>query len=578
MARSSRCPPDRAVPEVICAARARPKFLGLAFPRAASIFGRVKAVEYLSRKSRATLLAAGLLVVAYLGGMDYATGTTALTLFYLIPICFVAWFAGRVSGVIAALASASAWYFVKHLPPSVVDNEAKLFWSYVQRFGTYLATGLLTAELAERKRVEEALRKAHEGLEVRVQARTVELGLANASLRSEVEERRRAEAKLQQLNETLEERVARRSADAEQRAAALARSENALRRQSGILQSVLNSMGDGVLVADARGDILLYNPAAERFMLAALGKVSPPDWLARFEAVFQEAPPAHARDAHPLLRAIRGEVVTGMEFFMRGAADGEGLWFSATGRPLVDEAARVQGGVLVLSDITPRKMMEKQIAEISEREQRRIGQDLHDGLCQHLVSVAFAGELLRKDLERRNLGEAAQAEAIVEMVNEGISEARHLARGLYPVRLEVDGLASALEELVAGTEARSGITCRFSCQEPVCIFDAVAGTNLYRIAQEAVNNAVKHSGCRTISVGLEAVDDEVTLTVRDDGTGLPELAESRTGMGLFIMQHRAKMIGAALETRRGAGGGAIIICSFHNENEVEKEHVHTSAN
>ena len=113
----------------------------------------------------------------------------------------------------------------------------------------------------------------------------------------------------------------------------------------------------------------------------------------------------------------------------------------ATGRPLIDEkGGKVQGGVVVLSDITSRKLLEKQIAEISDREQRRIGQDLHDSLCQHMVSVAFAGELLREKLARQQLAEAAQAEAIVEMVNEGISEARSLARGLYPVRLEVDGL------------------------------------------------------------------------------------------------------------------------------------------
>ncbi len=111
---------------------------------------------------------------------------------------------------------------------------------------------------------------------------------------------------------------------------------------------------------------------------------------------------------------------------------------------------------MVLSDITSRKLMEKQITDISDREQRRIGQDLHDSLCQHLVSVAFAGELLRENLARQTVPEATQAEAIVEMVNEAISEARNLARGLYPVRLEVDGLASALEELAASVQARDG--------------------------------------------------------------------------------------------------------------------------
>jgi signal transduction histidine kinase len=228
--------------------------------------------------------------------------------------------------------------------------------------------------------------------------------------------------------------------------------------------------------------------------------------------------------------------------------------------------------VVVISDITSRKRLEKQITDISDREQRRIGQDLHDSLCQHLVSIAFAGELLRENLARQAAAETAQAEAILEMVNEGITEARNLARGLYPVRLELDGLASALEELAGSVQARTGITCRFSCHEPVCIYDEVAGSNLYRIAQEAINNAVKHGNCGDISIGLGAVDEEVTLTIQDDGVGLPDPVDSRSGMGLSIMNYRAGLIGASLEIRRGAVGGTIVICSFHNEEALEHEH------
>jgi signal transduction histidine kinase len=184
--------------------------------------------------------------------------------------------------------------------------------------------------------------------------------------------------------------------------------------------------------------------------------------------------------------------------------------------------------------------------------------------------------MLRENLSRQRLAEAAQAEAIVEMVNDGISEARDLARGLYPVRLEVDGLASALEELAAGTQSRTGLTCRFTCDAPVCIFDEVAGSNLYRIAQEAVNNAVKHGECNTISIGLGAVEEEVTLTVKDDGVGFVGDGGYRGGMGLSIMNYRAKMIGASLDIRPGAGGGTIVICSFHNEDVVERQHAHSN--
>jgi two-component system, LuxR family, sensor kinase FixL len=139
------------------------------------------------------------------------------------------------------------------------------------------------------------------------------------------------------------------------------------------------------------------------------------------------------------------------------------------------------------------------------------------------------------------------------------------------VRLEVEGLASALEELAETTQMRNNVSCQFSCEEQILIHDTVAGNNLYRIAQEAINNALKHGHCKNISIGLGAVDDEVILTVKDDGVGFPEGMEQSTGMGLHIMNYRAKMIGASLDIRRGVGGGTIVICSFHNERPAAKE-------
>jgi signal transduction histidine kinase len=524
------------------------------------------------------VLIMGVVVVGYIGMMDYVTGPVALLVFYLIPVCFVAWFAGRAPGLVTAFAAASAWGIVKILSPDAIDGYVKLLWNVVMRFGVFGVSSILTAEVAERNQIEGALRRAHRSLEARVAERTMELARTNAALEKEVLERTRVQANLKLLNEILEERVAERSAAAEQRASELAYSENALRQQKGILQSMLNSMGDGVIVADAHGEILLCNPACERFMRAGMGVVSAEKWMSEIEHYFFETMIDHSPSSHPLLRAIRGEIINGAEFFLRGPEeDSEGIWLTATGRPLLDEKGKGQGGVVVLSDITARKSLEKQIAEISDREQRRIGQDLHDGLCQHLVSIAFAGELLREKLERRQLAEAAQAEAIVELVNEGISEARNLARGLYPVRLEVDGLSSALEELASRTQERTGIICRFTCDAPVLIFDEVAGSNLYRITQEAMNNAVKHAECQTISIGLGAVEEEVTLTIKDDGAGFT-VSESPGGggMGLLIMKYRAKMIGASLDIRPGYGGGTVVICSFHNEDVVENKHVHST--
>ncbi|MGP8199693.1 MAG: ATP-binding protein [Limisphaerales bacterium] len=487
----------------------------------------MKTFEYLNRKSHTTLIVTGLVMVIYIGELDYVTGPmVALMDFYLIPIIFVAWFVGRWAGVFVAMVSVLIWCGAKIIDPGSIVKPWLLVWNTLQRLGLYASVGLLTSEVAERKHVEQALRQAQEGLETRARE--------------------------------------------------LAGSESALRQQSSILQSILNSMGDGVIVADASANILLLNPAAERLIRAGLGtgeQGKQDEQAERHQTYLPQSLRTRASKEHPLLRAIRGETIDGAEVFLHPSGASDGLWLTVTGRPLVDEQGRVQGGVVVYTDISPRKLMEKQIAEISDREQRRIGQDLHDNLCQHMVSIAFAAELLRDKLARKELPEATQAETIAEMVSEGISQARNLARGLYPVRLEVDGLTSALEELAAGAQARNNIACHFACDEQVLIHDEVAGSNLYRIAQEAVNNAVKHSRCKNISIGLGAVEDEVTLTVKDDGIGFPETLDAGGGMGLHIMNYRANMIGAFLDIRRGAGGGTIVICSFHNQSIPKNERI-----
>lgn len=525
----------------------------------------MKVVEYLNQRSRVTLFLMGLVPMIYIGEVDYIKGPmVALMIFYLIPICFVAWFVGRWAVFFIAFLSCAIWFAAKYLDPDSIDNHPLLAWNALQLLGAFTLSGVLTSEVAQRKKVEQALRRAQEELETRVRERTQELAQTNEALQKEVLERTEAQQKLRLLNDTLEQRVAERTAAARERAQELACSEAALRQQTSILQSILDSMGDGVIVTDALGKILLLNPAAKHLIEAGLGTTTPGQAGTLCHSYLPETFVAYPNREHPLARAIRGEIVDGVEIFLRKSDSFEGVWLSATGRPLVDVQGRIQGGVVVYTDMSARKLMEKQVAEISDREQRRIGQDLHDSLCQHLVSIGFAAELLRDQLARHQLAEAGQAEVIADMVNEGVSQARHLARGLYPVRLELDGLASALEEFAETIQARGQVACHFSCEDQVLIYDEVAGNNLYRIAQEAINNAVKHARCRHISIALGAVDDEVILTVKDDGIGFIADRPSASGMGLHIMNYRARMISASLDIRRGTDGGTVVLCSFHN--------------
>ena len=220
--------------------------------------------------------------------------------------------------------------------------------------------------------------------------------------------------------------------------------------------------------------------------------------------------------------------------------------------------------LMAAKDLTERKRLEKQILEISEQEQERIGQDLHDGLCQLLSGIKFKTTLLEQKLADRGLAEAREASALERLLNTAIDQARSIARGLHPVDLEARGLSSALEELAATVSSVYGISCLCERGKPVLVHDHVAARHLYRIAQEAMANAIKHGQATRVRLRLTAPGDRLVLTVRDNGTGLPSQPKGRRGMGLPLMHYRARTIGAALTVRPNPAGGAVVTCSLRN--------------
>jgi len=232
--------------------------------------------------------------------------------------------------------------------------------------------------------------------------------------------------------------------------------------------------------------------------------------------------------------------------------------------------ARVQQRTAALTDeMAERERIERELLEISEREQRRIGHDLHDSLGQHLTGVALAGQVLEEKLATRGLPEAADANKVVELVEEGIALTRKLAKGLHPIEIEADGLMQALEELVAISSDLFKVRCRFECDSPVLIRDTAISGHLYRIAQEAISNAVKHGKARNIDVQLEALDDGIAMRVKDDGIGLPDSLPKTAGIGLRIMAHRASIIGATFQARRGDSGGTTVSVLLHKPNSTK---------
>lgn len=212
-----------------------------------------------------------------------------------------------------------------------------------------------------------------------------------------------------------------------------------------------------------------------------------------------------------------------------------------------------------------RKHLESEILEISEREQRRIGQDLHDGLSQRLRGIAYLSHVLAEELVQKSLPAARDARRITQLLGQTILEAHGLAHGLFPISLEADGLMTALKELASNIKSIYRISCRLACPKSVFIADSSIAINLFRIAQEAVQNAIKHGKAARVVIRLTQKGEGVELVVKDNGRGLPKHFEKRQGMGLKIMDYRASMIGAELQVQRRNGGGTWLTCSLRNK-------------
>lgn len=268
-----------------------------------------------------------------------------------------------------------------------------------------------------------------------------------------------------------------------------------------------------------------------------------------------------AEEPDILAKIKNGESVDHFET-VRRRKDGQLIDISVTISPIRDSGGVIIGASKVARDITERKRLEKEIIEISNREQQRIGQDLHDGLCQELTGIELMCQVLEQKLAKNSKAEARQVGEIGEHIRQAIGHTRKLARGLFPVELETNGFMSALQELVAHAEKLFKVDCRFECDGPVSVRDNVAATHLYRIAQEAINNAVRHGKAKRIVVSLKSDGKKAALTVADNGVGFSNQARKGSGMGLHTMKYRAGVVGATLQIGSDNGEGTAVTCIF----------------
>lgn len=207
------------------------------------------------------------------------------------------------------------------------------------------------------------------------------------------------------------------------------------------------------------------------------------------------------------------------------------------------------------------RMAERRIIDISEETRKRVGQELHDDLGQHLTGVAFLSEVLFQKLRNRQAGEMQDAAGITELINTAVSKTRHLAQGLYPVELQEAGLPALLGQTVRNVESIYGIRCELHCEGDPAIADFQTAINLFRIAQEAINNAIRHGNAKEIHLYLRRQDAAIYFEIADQGNGFDSSAVDAniSGLGMHTMQYRAALVGASLQIVGTPGVGTRVV-------------------
>lgn len=337
--------------------------------------------------------------------------------------------------------------------------------------------------------------------------------------------------------------------------------EDALRESEARVRAILETTVDAIITSDAAGIIQSFNSAAEQIFGYRASEVIGRNLKILMPSPYREEHDGYIRSYHETGRRKIigiGREVTGQR------KDG-----STFPMDLAVSEVRLEDRVLftgIIRDITERRRLEQEILQISDEERRRIGQDLHDGLGQMLTGIGLISQNLARKLKANGMPGADDVSEITDLIREADQFARTPAKGLVPVELEANGLSAALQHLTANAERLFGISCAFEEVGSVPIDETAAAVHLYRIAQEAVSNAVKHGKASHVKVSLAQGDEQVRLYVQDDGIGFPDALPKSRGMGVRIMQYRARIIGATLEIWRDPAGGTVVTCTLPRKN------------
>jgi len=323
------------------------------------------------------------------------------------------------------------------------------------------------------------------------------------------------------------------------------------------VHAILEVAVDAIITIDRRGFIGVFNRAAQKMF-----GYTPAEVMGKNVSVLMPQPYKSEHDGY-----LNNYHKTGRKKIIGIGREVVAMKKDGTVFPIDLAVSEVRVGndvtyTGIIRDITERKQLEKEILEISEREQRRIGQDLHDGLCQQLTGIAFLMQAMQQKLATSDAAEAAQAAQISTFLKEAVTQARNLSHGLYPVDPQPDGLMVALRELASTIRTFFNIDCIFRCPASVMIADNSVATHLYRIAQESIQNAIRHGKASRITIELLTARSGIKLSVTDNGIGFPLPDQLKSGMGLRTMNHRAHVIGATFSIARLPKGGSRMTCDL----------------
>lgn len=360
----------------------------------------------------------------------------------------------------------------------------------------------------------------------------------------DITERKLSEARLQELNATLEQRVADRTRE--------------LRQREERLRAILNTVVDAVVTIDGHGIIIGVNPATERMFGYTEGEMLG-------QNVKMLMPPPYREEHDSYIERFRR---TGVAKIIGSGREVQAQRKDGSLFPIelaVSQVDHMQIFTGVIRDISQRRNLEREILNISESERASIGQDLHDDLGQQLAGIWLLCDSMKSSLAREGSSQGENAAKITTLLKNALVLTRSLARGLHPVAVQGGGLVNALKDLALRTRDIFHADCLCTCPASIEL-DETTATHLYRIAQEAVTNAIKHADSARISIHLDADQERVLLTVKDNGGGdgkeIARLSDEWQGMGLRIMHYRAKLIGGHLSIQRHRSGrGTSVVCT-----------------